>query len=195
MIEQAQENQSQATAQTQTKSEYTDAYVKSLREEAQKANHVAKEAAEKLSAMQKAAEEEKAKASSESNDAFKKAQEEATKELKAKLESLEKATNVSRAKMVNSELKRISERMGAHDVDDVRLNINFDKIEITEDGEIKGMQEQIEELKKNKNHLFGKTSTSVPAQAPYNSGDEKRPTAYDIPKDEWRELCKQIRNI
>ncbi len=83
--------------------------------------------------------------------------------LDQKEQELEKLKKNNRSIIINSELKVKAQSLGMKDLDGLRMipQDRIEAIEIDEDGKVKGIDEILNDLKKNKEYLFSEPKKAV----------------------------------
>jgi chromosome segregation ATPase len=71
------------------------------------------------------------------------------------------ATEAARTRAINADLRIAAKDAGATDLSDVLALLPRDKLELTDDGDVKNAADVIAEFKKTKPHLFGAAATST----------------------------------
>lgn len=122
-------------------------YVKDLRKESAEYRNKAKE-------LQRKAEEAEAKAA-ELNNNLKLSQEEAQKALNES----KRLNSAFEQRVINAELKAAAMEAGLVDMDAFKM-VDVSKVKITDKGEVVGVKELIDDLKKEKAYLFKDITTS-----------------------------------
>lgn len=114
---------------------------------------------------------------------------------KAKQEADERVTNnekTSNDRIMRSELKAVALKAGMIDLDGLKL-ADLTKVTLEADGAIKGADEMLEQLKKDKPYLFGQQQSSSTTSTPPNPKPPTAKLAKDMTDEEYNAARKAIR--
>lgn len=127
--------------------------------------------------------EENKKLRLESQDNLRKA-EEANKNSTEALKKVEQSHKSYQDRLVRAELKALASKVGMIDLDDVRF-ADLSNVKFSDDGEIMGAQEAIEQLKTRKPHYFKANSSSATHESPSPSSEINREDAMQLSDEEY----------
>lgn len=107
--------------------------------------------------------------------------------------AIETTTKASQDRIIRAELKATAIAAGMVDLDFLKL-ADLSQVTLSEDGEVKGADEMIEALKKNKPHFFqeNKTSSST-AKAPEKKPDGVKSAKDMTPEEYAKEKARVLR--
>ena len=114
---------------------------------------------------------------------------------KAKQEADERVTNsekTSNDRIMRSELKAVALKAGMIDLDGLKL-ADLTKVTLEADGTIKGADEMLEQLKKDKPYLFGQQQSSSTTTAAPSPKPTTVKLAKDMTTEEYNAARKAIR--
>src|SRR5699024_2873497 len=123
------------------------------------------------------AEEERKKAAMSEQERLQAEKEEAEKAAQEAAEKAEKALEQANERIINTEIRAIARELNANDVDVVLQLLDKSDIEISDDGDIKGVKEAVEGLKESKAFLF---KQAIGADASAGSNPAKNPSLDEI---------------
>lgn len=122
-----------------------------------------------------------------------KGNEELTKQIEALQNQVTDAQGKNKDLLLSSEIKLAAMKMSANDPDDVLAFIDKSKIELKEDGSIKGLEEQINALKEAKPYLF--VAAPPNPNLPGNPNGGGKPNTVNPWKKETFNLTQQAKML
>lgn len=123
------------------------------------------------------AEEERKKAAMSEQERLQAEKEEAEKAAQEAKEKADKTLEAANNRIIDTEIRAVARDLKANDVDVVLALLDKENIEIDEEGNVKGVEEAVKELKESKEWMF---KQSIGADASAGSNPTKNPTADEV---------------
>jgi len=168
-------NAEEAEVKTFTQAELDEILAKRLKREKEKQSET--EAKLKRLEELEQAEEERKKAAMSEQERLKAEKEEAEQKAAELTEKAQKAHDAANKRIIDTEIRAAARALNANDVNDVLALLDKSSVEITDSGEVKGVEEVVAALKESKPWMFKK---AIGADAAGGSNPSKNPSVDEI---------------